>query len=447
MQKKNLSKCIEQVFETENGQKAEWFGYYNYDPLDEGGKRLLCHQSVNDGVAVEKGMTVTCGYYDINTKYWHEIGESDSYNWQQGAMLQWLPGEGNQNKVIYNLSKNNHLISRIVDVNSGEIKDVPCPIYGLLPDGKHSIALDLERSYWCRAYHYESVANEVVNCPIPEGDGIFSVNLDTGEKTRIVSIQDVLSLDAEEDFPELQHWFEHIMVSPNGKRFVFLHRFSPVGDVFHYETRMILASIDGKNLQVIPGWKDNSWSHFGWNGDDEFAIYTVKIASAQKTLTKAIKESNEKMFSLGTIRKNVLSYLKKHIPKRLKYSLKGQRSGYQYYRYNSMNSEFELVDWLSGELLDIDGHPSFTKDGRYMITDSYPDLKGFRRLVALDLQTKKRVLLAKMYAGLNHTPARCDLHPKLSRDNQYVTIDTAYTGKHRMIVLRLKWDEIKKVLS
>ena len=39
---------------------------------------------------------------------------------QQGAMLQWMPGDGNETKAIYNKSKDGHFISVICDIESGE---------------------------------------------------------------------------------------------------------------------------------------------------------------------------------------------------------------------------------------------------------------------------------------------------------------------------------------
>ena len=77
-----------------------------------------------------------------------------------------------------------------------------------------------------------------------------------------------------------------------------------------------------------------------------------------------------------------------------------------------------------------------------MITDTYADKKGWRHLYAYNVQTGKEVELAKFYEPLVGNPARCDLHPKLSRDNNYLTVDTTNTGKHGMEVFRINWKEI-----
>lgn len=441
-----LSRFLDKVFETPEDEKGVWFGYYNYDTLNKAKNRLLCNKTGNDGIAVEKGMSVEIGYYDVQTGEWTKLGDSDSYNWPQGSMAQWLPDEAAHERVIYNLSKDNHIVSRIIDTSTGEERYLNYPIYGIMPKGDKSLTLNFERSYWCRAYHYESVANKEYDMPIIPEDGVFEVDLKTGEKKLILSLKTIMGLDSESDFPQMQHWLEHVMISPSGKRFVVLHRFSPIGDVYHYETRMIIANTDGTDAQVVPGWRDFNWSHFGWNGDNAFAMYSVQITGAQKALTNSMKKpSNGKVSFVNTVKRGVLSFLKRNLPSPLRRYMKGNRSGYQYFELK--DGKFELTEYWQGKNLDIDGHPSFTKDGRYMVTDSYPDAEKYRRLIVFDRITHKSIIAARLYAGLYETPAKCDLHPKLCKDNNLLVVDTAYPGKHKMIVFKLNWEEIKKELS
>ena len=289
MKRIKLSKYLTPVFETPPGT-GSWFGYYNYDTLNYDQTKMLSNRTKNDAKKIEKGMTIEVGYYDIPSGEWHHIGESDSYNWPQGAMLQWLPGKGNENKVIYNTSDGKHNIAKIFDIVTQEEKTINWSIYGLTPDGKKSITLNFERSHWCRAYHYESIANEEYNVRVAEDDGIFEIDLENNTRKRIVSIQSVINIDKEEYFDKAKHWLEHIMVSPSGKRFCFLHRFA-IGNLDNYETRLFIADINGSNLQIIDGWRDFYWSHFGWNGDDEFTIYSYR-SNFHKRIIESIKTSS-----------------------------------------------------------------------------------------------------------------------------------------------------------
>lgn len=90
-----------------------------------------------------------------------------------------------------------------------------------------------------------------------------------------------------------------------------------------------------------------------------------------------------------------------------------------------------------------DGHPSFTKDGRYMLTDSYADKEGYRNLLLFDCENKKHLVLGRFYSPFNCCGYRADLHPRFSRDEKSVIIDSAHVGQHQIHMFTLNWDKIK----
>lgn len=435
MDKQIDERYVNPIFET-NSEYTEWFGYYNYDVMSRDGSKMLCNRASFDARAITADDTIELGYYEINSGEWHPIGTTDSFNWQQGAMLQWLPND--ENKVIYNCSRNNHFKSVIHDIVTGEKRELDFPVYCITPDGRYSISLNYERSYWCRAYHYQSVRNPEYDVRVAQDDGIFKVDLQNNTVTRIVSIQDVIMMDALDDFKTAKHWLEHIMINQAGDRIVFLHRYS-YGNA--YSTRMFICDGDGNNLQLVDGWKENDWSHFGWKGDRAFVIYSVKKNAFQANYAKSVQKAKSKFSVMSIINWAV------HLPglRIIKDKLKPNM---RYYKlYEEIDGKYSFVKNYDIKMFDIDGHPSFTEDGRYMITDSYPDEVGFQRLMIFDTVTMKGLIVGKLKAPLSGNPASCDLHPKLSFDGKYVVVDTAYTGKHHMILFELKWDAIKGKIS
>ena len=433
--KKILEKYITEVFETKSDY-SEWFGYYNYDVLSNDDTKMLCGRCNFDARSIKADDKLELGYYDLTTGTWNRISETDSFNWQQGSMLQWLPG--NDNKLVYNVTNDNHFGSVIQDIVTGDKRLFNYPIYCVTPDGKKAITLNYERSYWCRAYHYQTVINKDYDVRVADDDGVFSLDFSNNTITRIIDINDVIALDKQADFDKARHWLEHIMISPSGTRFVFLHRFS-YGSA--YETRICIADIDGNNLQLVDGWKKNFWSHIGWRTDDSFVVYSVKRNSFQASYAKGVQKAKSNKSLMTIVNKAVHTI----IPKALKDFLKPKEKGYELFQL--INGRFEMVEFYQGELLNIDGHPSFTKDGRYMITDSYPDKNGFQRLIIYDTETKKGVQVALFEAPLSGNPASCDLHPKLSSDNMFIAVDTACNGKHQMMLFRVLWDNIKTEIS
>lgn len=436
-----LSKYVRKIFETPSNGVSEWFGYYNYDTLSHDQTKILCNRSTVDGVAPTKGQEIELGYYDISTREWHHIGYSDSWNWQQGSMLQWISGTGNENKVIYNLSKDGHLISRIHDIATGKDRDIDWPIYGITPDGKNSISLDLERSYWCRAYHYQSVANPEKEGRVYEEDGIFNIDLQRNTRERILSIQDIIKQDYRPYFENQKHWVEHIMISPSGTQFCFLHRFSSVTNVMEYSTRLMIANIDGTNLQCIEGWDKVRWSHFGWCKDDAFVIYTYYPPNIKET--RSIKTLiSPKTLSVSGLTKKAILKFGELFPSRIAKRMGSAISNYQYYRRN-VEGLYEMVRDIDNRECRIDGHPSFTYDGDYMITDTYGDRKSWQSLYVYNIKTRKIKILGRFFANHNKRPSSCDLHPKLSKNNNFIVVDTAYDDKHHMILLEIDWGKLE----
>ena len=441
IKKKNLldykKEFITKEFETNSKHFSEWFGYYNYDVMDASGKKMLCGRVSFDGRSISDNDTVELGWYNIENGEWNFIGKSDSFNWQQGAMLQWIPNE--KNKVAYNFSNKKHFLASIIDISSKHEFTLPFPIYCITPDGKQSISLNYERSYWCRAYHYAPIKNKKYDCDIAEDDGIFSVDLQTGEVKRIVAIQDVIKNDWDPCFDDAKHWFEHIMINKSGTRIVFLHRFITKGSL-SYNTRICLADIDGKNLKIIQGWKNKLWSHFGWKSDDSFVIYCQK----RNKLQFEIAEKNKKQKRSG-LKSIVIKVVKKIIPQFIRELFWPKKSFYE--QYDLINGNFVRTCIYDQKIFNIDGHPSFTKDGKYMITDSYPDKSGYQHLIVFNTETKKGIVVAKIFAALSNTPASCDLHPKLCFNDSKIVVDSAYTGVHKMLVFNINWEAIRKKIS
>jgi len=427
-----------------SSDKAEWFGYYNYDPLNFDQTKILCNKSLEDGVKVSSGMTLELGYYDIRTSKWHHIGESDSWNWQQGAMMQWIPGVGNENNVIYNTSKGGKIISIIHNIATKTDKIIDYPIYGITPDGKKSISIDFERSYWCRAYHYQSVKNYDKNSDVYVDDGIFEIDLVKNKRKRLITIQEIIRSDSRPYFNGMKHWIEHVMINPSGTRFCFLHRFSPVDNIYDYKTRLCVADIDGKNLQVIDGWEDLDRTHFGWKGVDEFAIYSYRYSryGFPRDIRKILKDSP---IHIGELLSRIIVGISNRIPIKIGNAISGRKTYYEVFSFK--DGRFEHVDIYSNETLNIDGHPSFTKDGNYMITDTYPNKQKIQTLQVLNCKNKKYYNMGFFYAYYHKNPASCDLHPKLSNNNNYLMVDSAYNKTHHLILFKLDWNKIIKKLQ
>ena len=110
------------------------------------------------------------------------------------------------------------------------------------------------------------------------------------------------------------------------------------------------------------------------------------------------------------------------------------RCGWQYYL---LTDQTPLEEALSVGKFWGDGHCTFSKDGKWMLSDSYPWPQGRERRLYLRKNTTGEVwLLGKYFADpALPGPCRCDLHPRLSADNRTICFDSVHEGKRGVYLM------------
>ena len=421
----SMNENVELVFSS-GGADSHWFGYYNYCPVDKEGQRLLAHRfSCEKDRPFSKEDILEIGWFSLEDGTWHPISLTHACNWQQGAMTQWLTIDGEQ-RIIFNDAQDGKYVSKIFNTDGTLYKTLPRAIYGINERDGFSITMNFERAYWCRAYHYEFLQDETLNIPVSPVDGIYRLEFASEEYRKIVKMDDILKMDYREEFNGAKHWVEHIMMNPSGTRFAFYHRFDTGAG---YKTRCLITDVDGRNLLTIPDWERNSWSHLGWKNDDEFVLFGINrkaMGSAVDTLTNNwfgtfLREIYQKCFARLVSPQIHNKFV----------------AGSNYQRYSVKDGRTQKIGNYEKGLLVKDGHPSFSRDTRFMLTDTYEDESKYRHLLLYD--TEKDVLheLGKFYSPINECGYRCDLHPRFACDDRLIVIDSAHSGRHQIVGLKI----------
>jgi len=366
------------------GPKHHFFGYYDKSPWDSTGRYML---GMEVGF-VDRPPTpedeVVIGLIDLEEgARWNPVAKTRAWCWQQGCMLQWMPSAPEE--IIYNDREGGRFVSRVLDVRTGRSRTLPLPIYALSPDGSYALTLNFSRVARTRpGYGYVGVPDPYEGEPAPEGDGIWWMDLRTGEHKLIISLAEVASLGHDPTMDDTEHWFNHIQVNTDGTRFLFLHRWKrPDGG---WWTRMFTARPDGSELYCVAD--HGMVSHFDWRDQSHILAWATQ-----------------------------------------------RDVGDRFFLFEDLTGRREVV----GEgVLTENGHCSYSPDRRWILTDTYPDHDSMRHLLLFRLEDGKLLEVGKFFSPPElRGEIRCDLHPRWSRDGREVCIDSAHEGHRQMYVVEV----------
>ena len=408
------------------GDKHYFFGYYNKSQISMDGKHaLVLEVDFIDRVPTEKDVANIL-LINLGDNTHKKIAETGAWNFQQGCMLQWMP-DNPSTKIIFNDYIWGQLISIILDINTGKEIIVEHPIYDVHPSGKYALTFSFSKLGEVRTgYGYKK--------GVEEGDeGISIINLRTGNKKLIIKLSDLKQHKEISSMGKGRHWIDQPVFSPDGDRICFLHRWEIEGGLFH--TRFFTAYANGNGLNMFPD--SGFYSHFTWKNDKEILVW-CSVSEKFGNLRQGGDKSN-------FIIEKVLPVYRKLIPK----FIRKRVLPIGYYLINVQTNKIEKIN-INNE----DGHPSFSKDEKFLITDTYPNKNNYRKLIYYDCDKKKKTILGeffslpdidylidteseKDYLNWGTSEFRVDLHPRLNFQGDKITFDSIHEGSRNCYVLLL----------
>ncbi len=326
----------------------------------------------------------TLGLVDLETNEFKPVTQTRAWNFQQGCMAHWLATDPD-NLVIFNDFRDGRFVSVIINVHTGEeLKVIPHPISAVSPNGKEAVSINFARLRRTRPdYGYGGDGQDArLDVPFPEDDGIFLVDLETGDANLIVSIAHLKELVPEVPEDGIEY-FNHTLISRGGSKIFWLARATP-----QRNTTAFTVNTDGSNLRACfsEGW---GGSHFDWLSDDELMV----------TAAYEAKQYGHILFTVG------------------------QKD----YRR------------LGNGLLDYDGHGTFSPDGKWLVTDTYPS-RGMReqKIYLMDMETEAVLPIGRFRQPDEfHSGWRCDIHCRWSPNGDLIGFNSTHSGSRQVYLLRL----------
>jgi hypothetical protein len=369
-----------------HGPKFHWFAYYDKLQFDPSIRYVLSNEVDFEHRSPKADDVIKVGMVDLkDNDRWIELGETRAWCWQQGCMLQWRPGS--ETEVLWNDRQGDKFVCHILDVKTREKRTIPHPIYSVSPCGKWAVSPDFRRVNDMRpGYGYAGLPDPNKDKLVSEDSGLFRVDLETGEQTLLLSLAQIAKIPFEKyDLTGAKHYFNHLLVSPDGSRFEFLHRWRMEG-LRSFGTRMLTAAADGSDVRVID--PSGYTSHFIWRDPDHILAWS-----------------------------------------------RADSHGDAFYLYEDRQGG--KIEVVGKDVMPHNGHCTYLPGNEWILNDTYPQGKERNQNPYLyHVATGRRVPLGhfplpKEYRG----EWRCDTHPRFSPDGKLVCIDSPHTGEGRQLHL------------
>ena len=371
-----LLDCIVDLVRVTPANEQCFFGYYDNPAFDLADRRHLTQRVAFRDRLQEPADQAELGVVDLATGKLDIFATTKAWNFQQGAMLQWLGEQADT--VFYNAARpSGEYYGVVQNLATGAKREVPMPLANVARDGSCGVSINFDRVFDFRpGYGYCQKRDPWFDQRHSVEDGVWLVDIAAASAKQILPMSRVWdAMKHSFDGFDAKICINHITLNPAADRFVLLARSFPEADRKHWATTVFVSDLEG-NLSA-PLYDAGMASHYWWSDDKTLVFFA------------------------------------------------GGPQGNHLYFVDVETNEQTVID---AEFFPFDGHCSTSPDGRWMLYDSYPR-KGYRYLFLYDLAQKR----GKTLAGLHDEPVtvtdiRCDLHPRWNRAGTGISLDGTFEG-------------------
>lgn len=357
-----------------------FFGYYDLQPFSPDNRLHLVHKAPIMDRLQEKGDTCQIGLIDRSTGTYELLSQTQAWNFQQGAMLQWDP-RCPDSRILFNCFLEGDYRTCLLDIRNGTQRFLDRPIANVSRDGRWGLSINFSRLYNFRpGYGYACRKDPFFSENHPEEDGVFLIDMLTGDSKCILSLATLWEFTKNYFNGDRKLLINHITFNPDASRFVLLVRNFRT-DALPHRTAVVTADLNGKNLFLLSDY--GYFSHYYWADNREMIAYAdgKELACCE---------------------------------------------GIQNYRLVDGCYEGAVIN---APCFPEDNHMSLSPNGRYLLNDAYPDKNRLQKLCVYDMEEKENILLGKFYSA--EAPVidiRCDLHPRWSHNTGLLSFDSTHEG-------------------
>ena len=367
--------------------EAHMHTYYDVCPWDQSGRYVACLRLPFEDRDPAPGDAATLCVIDLANRTVRDVWETTGWGFQTAAHQQW----GRTDRYLYfNDKRDDRPVGVRLDLQSGSAKHMDGPIWQLHPDETCAICTCLNRGRLTQSGYGVTVMaeHELTNTThADDDDGLYRVDLDTGEQSLLVSLPQVWEvLPDKDDLAGAVLYAFHCKFNPQGTRILLVVRARFEDGRFF--ASLVTCGADGSDLRTVVG-------HRLWRRGGHHPIWHPNGRQVLMNLTPA-----DSM------------------------------------RLCAVDDETGQLDVLTDDPPGT-GHPSISPDGRWLLTDDTREAGGVRtaaiRLVDLAEGTWGDLCSAQSPA-VGGSPLRRDAHPVWDRPGRRICFLAAPTGRRQLFL-------------
>ena len=375
---------LEGLTQISSANQEHNFGYYDTPPWSKDQRYLIYLRPSNAQKNYVSTANTDIILYDTADGTEKSIAVTHVWNSQQGCMLQWL-GPDFSSHILYNDFRDGTFCSVSYNISDATETVYKIPIYSVSADGKSAISLDFSRLNTFRpGYGYSNISDKTAMEKYPDINCIFKLDLTNNSVSELpITYKKLSEFMPVDSMSEGFHKVNHIMLNPSADRFMFIHRWIVDGVTHH---RLLSCDTDGNDIYVI--LDDVMVSHCNWKDDEQIISYCY---------TEEYKDA-----------------------------------------YHILHDKSDTKEVICQKELTSDGHPSFSPNGEFIITDTYPDFKRKQALYLIRVSDYKVKKLGSIYSSIKYiNETRCDLHPRWNYNSEEICIDASPKSKRQVYTLKV----------
>ena len=378
---------------------ASYFAINSWSPDNR--YALVLETDIKD--RLPDGAPCTLGVVDMEDgNRFIPVMETRAWNFQEAAMAHWLPNE--KDTLVVNDFRDGKFVAVVRNWRTGKERVYPFPVSAVSEDGTWALSINYARLFLTRPdYGYAGGGQDArAGTVFPEDDGLWRVDLRTGEAKLIVSTAALQWMVPKVAWDGMSY-ICHTVISKDMKRVYFLSRSvdqSMAGvkkfKGVNWHTTAFTCNADGSNIRrCFPdGWGS---SHFNW-----------KPARSERDAATMIVTCNW----LGRV--------------------------YTHVEFTVGDEDYPRQ--VGGREMDFDGHCIYSPDGEFITSDGYWDDMFYRHWKIVRLADGKVRKIGKFFVPevYRDVYCRCDLHPRWRPDGRMVGFNSVHEGSRQVYVMDVR---------